>query len=97
MLPVPERYSLFTLDTYAYSYPDADPSLWHAFNQARGFIDGYPALTSQYGLLLTGNIGTGKTHLAVSIIQALVVAKGVRALFVDYRELLKQIGNSYNP
>ena len=48
------------------------------------------------GLLLIGSIGVGKTHLAVGIIKELVLAKGIACLFYDYRELLKQIQNSYN-
>ena len=39
----------------------------------------------------------GKTHLAVGILQALILEKGVRGLFCDYRELLKRIQESYNP
>jgi DNA replication protein DnaC len=38
----------------------------------------------------------GKTHLAVAAIRELA-KKGVRCLFCDYRDLLKQIQNSYNP
>ena len=49
------------------------------------------------GLLLTGDVGVGKTHLAVGILQALILEKGVRGLFCDYRELLKRIQESYNP
>jgi DNA replication protein DnaC len=41
-------------------------------------------------------VGVGKTHLAVGIIKALILDKGVHCLFYDYRELLKQIQNSYN-
>ena len=48
------------------------------------------------GLLLTGSIGVGKTHLAVGILQALVAERGATGLFYDYRELLKQVQNSYN-
>jgi DNA replication protein DnaC len=47
-------------------------------------------------LLLTGSIGVGKTHLAVGILQALVVERGASGLFYDYRDLLKQVQNSYN-
>ena len=94
---IPPRYSGCTLESYQYQYPGADASLWNAFNQARGFVNGYPATTNGNGLLFTGNIGTGKTHLAVGILQALVLEKSVQALFCDYRELLKSIGNSYNP
>jgi len=48
------------------------------------------------GLLFTGSIGVGKTHLAVGIVKALIETKSIDCLFFDYRELLKQIQNSYN-
>jgi DNA replication protein DnaC len=64
---------------------------------ARSFVAGYPVTTEGKGLLLTGNVGVGKTHLAVGILQALILEKGVRGLFCDYRELLKRIQESYNP
>jgi DNA replication protein DnaC len=95
-LRIPERYRFCTLDNFAHSYPGADPSLWRAFNQTRGFIDRYPALTGNAGLLYVGSIGTGKTHLAVALLQALA-HRGTYGLFCDHRELLKSINNSYNP
>ena len=64
---------------------------------ARRFADRYPADTDGRGLMMTGSIGVGKTHLAVGILQALILEKGVHGLFCDYRELLKEIQNSYNP
>jgi DNA replication protein DnaC len=50
----------------------------------------------QNGLIIIGPSGVGKTHLAVAALMHLV-GKGFRCLFSDYRELLKQIQNSYNP
>jgi len=38
----------------------------------------------------------GKTHLAVAVLKDLL-RKGVPGLFCDYRDLLKQVQNSYNP
>jgi DNA replication protein DnaC len=63
---------------------------------ARKFIESYPLETGGRGLLLTGSIGVGKTHLAVGILQALVAERGATGLFYDYRDLLKQVQNSYN-
>ena len=60
------------------------------------FVEGYPVETAGTGLLLTGSIGVGKTHLAVGILQALVAERGAYGLFYDYRDLLKQVQNSYN-
>ena len=48
------------------------------------------------GLLLLGVSGVGKTHLAAAALKVLI-KKGFHCLFVDYRDLLKQIQNSYNP
>jgi DNA replication protein DnaC len=62
--------------------------------EACKFVEEYPL--DNTGLLLIGSIGVGKTHLAVGIIKELVVSKGIPCLFYDYRELLKQIQNSYN-
>jgi DNA replication protein DnaC len=59
-------------------------------------VEGYPVETAGTGLLITGSIGVGKTHLAVGILQALVAERGASGLFYDYRDLLKQVQNSYN-
>lgn len=94
---IPRRYEHCTLDTFEPDYGQADRSLMAAYMMARNFVVGYPVTTEGKGLLLTGDVGTGKTHLAVGIVQALILEKGVRALFCDYRELLKRIQESYNP
>ena len=78
------------------SYPSATSSLKRAHRDARKFVESYPLETQGTGLLLTGSIGVGKTHLAVGILQALCLERGATGLFYDYRELLKQVQNSYN-
>jgi DNA replication protein DnaC len=47
------------------------------------------------GLLLMGPCGVGKTHLAVAALKEIVL-HGYSGLFYDYRELLKEIQDSYN-
>jgi DNA replication protein DnaC len=94
---IPKRYEHCTLDTFEPGFGQADQSLAGAYMMARHFVDGYPVTTEGRGLLLTGSVGVGKTHLAVGIVQALILEKGVRAFFCDYRELLKRIQESYNP
>jgi len=93
---IPARYRECTLDTFE-MYHGADPSLAEALVTARRFVDEYPAGTAGRGLLFTGTMGVGKTHLAVGVLQRLVRERGVKGLFCDYRELLKKIQNSYNP
>jgi DNA replication protein DnaC len=94
---IPERYRHYTLDGYETAFRGADPSLGRAHLTARKFVEAYPVDTAGKGLLFTGSIGVGKTHLAVGVLRRLVQERGVRGLFVDYRELLKSIQNSYNP
>jgi DNA replication protein DnaC len=94
---VPKRYQHCILESFDTVFPKADSSLSEALIRARGFVKGYPVDTDGKGLLITGDIGVGKTHLAVGILLALVEERGAQALFCDYRELLKQIQHSYNP
>jgi DNA replication protein DnaC len=92
---IPPRYESCTLADFESDFPSADPSLASARLAAGRFVEEYPL--EKDGLLFVGPIGTGKTHLAVGIIHELVRSKGIRCLFSDYRELLKEIQNSYNP
>ena len=94
---IPRRYQHCSFESYEAQFPGADRSLAEARLRAQGFVDGYPVTTEGRGLLMTGSIGVGKTHLAVGILQSLIVEKGVKGLFCDYRELLKEIQHSYNP
>src|SRR5215469_8751990 len=91
---IPARYEHCTLADYTTDFTGAHRSLSAARLAAGRFVEEYPI--TKTGLLLIGPIGTGKTHLAVGIMQELICSKGVPCLFCDYRELLKQIQNSYN-
>ena len=93
---IPRRYEHCTLDNYDTNFPSSHRSLEAALLRARKFVESYPIETAGTGLLLTGSIGVGKTHLAVGILQALVAERGATGLFYDYRDLLKQVQNSYN-
>ncbi|HZQ41763.1 MAG TPA: ATP-binding protein [Acidobacteriaceae bacterium] len=93
---IPKRYAHCTLEDYVPNYGGNNPSLSNALVQARNFVREYLPGTDVPGLLLTGSIGVGKTHLAVGILQALLAERGAKGLFFDYRDLLKQVQNSYN-
>jgi DNA replication protein DnaC len=53
-------------------------------------------MQSEHGLLLMGPCGVGKTHLAVAALKEIIL-RGHTGIFYDYRELLKEIQDSYNP
>jgi DNA replication protein DnaC len=89
---IPERYKHCELSNFDHEGPFK--SLASAHRHACRFVAEYPI--ENKGLLLIGPIGVGKTHLAVGIIRELIFEKGIPCLFYDYRELLKEIQNSYN-
>jgi DNA replication protein DnaC len=89
---IPNRYEHCELSNFEFEGPYL--SLAPARMAAYRFVEEYPV--DKTGLLLIGTIGVGKTHLAVGIIKEVIRSKGIACLFYDYRELLKQIQNSYN-
>ena len=89
---IPKRYEHCELSNFEFDGPHL--ALAPARMAACKFVEDYPL--DNTGLLLIGSIGVGKSHLAVGIIKELILSKGIACLFYDYRELLKQIQNSYN-
>lgn len=96
MARIPERYKHCEISNFEVLPGRFEMAMHTAKIVAEGFARNFP-LDNNQGLLFTGTIGTGKTHLAVGIIKELVRTRGVPCLFYDYRELLKEIQNSYNP
>ena len=92
---IPRRYEHCELENYDTDFPGAHPSLAEALFLATNFAKKCDPRGDK-GLLIIGKIGTGKTHLAVGIIKELILSRGISCLFYDYRELLKEIQNSYN-
>ncbi|MGH9774852.1 MAG: ATP-binding protein [Candidatus Acidiferrales bacterium] len=101
---IPERYLHCDFENFEsdleYEGATAEVHAWNrSLEQAKllvkGFARDFPAGT-EHGLLLMGACGVGKTHLAVAALKEIVL-RGHFGLFYDYRELLKQIQNSYNP
>src|SRR5258708_2179632 len=61
---IPRRYQHCELESYELDF-GVDSSLLKAKAVAASFVREYPVGTDGKGLLLTGAIGVGKTHLAV--------------------------------
>lgn len=89
---IPRLYRESTLQSYQ---PDrAYMSQMRALTYANALVRDYPVVDR--GILFQGSIGVGKTHLAVAILRGLI-EKGVACRFYEYRALLKDIQQSYNP
>src|SRR6202023_1941485 len=104
---VPERYRHCDFDNFE-TDNDIDnvaPDQLAAFNrsltQAKLIVQRFAEEFSpvrehaEPGLLLMGSCGVGKTHLAVAALKQIAL-RGHSGLFYDYRELLKEIHDSYN-
>ncbi len=88
---IPRRYQHCTLANFT-AYND---SLRDAQEAARRVADAFPVVTR--GLLLEGQPGVGKTHLAVAVLRQVIQTTGARGLFYDIRDLLRIIRGTYDP
>lgn len=66
----------------------------NAHRKAVHIVEEFPAVDR--GLLLYGDHGVGKTHLAIALMRELIRSKGVRAVFYETPELLKVVRDTYN-
>ena len=87
---IPKRYEHCDLDSYVPNHP----SQKKAKLDVTRFLEKYPLI--DVGLLLLGPCGVGKTHLAVSLLKQVVLEKGDRGIFYDFRDLLRDIQGSWN-
>lgn len=101
---VPERYrhcdfANFETDNELDGVSREQLQTWNGnLAQAKVVVDRFAAefpISDGQGILIMGPCGVGKTHLAVAALKQIVL-RGHSGLFFDYRELLKQIQDSYN-
>lgn len=88
---IPARYRKCDFSTFLLY---DNEKLQRAVGKARKFAAAFPVVDR--GLLLIGPPGIGKTHVAVSVLQE-VVLKGMRGVYYDTRSLLSTIRSTYNP
>jgi len=87
---LPRRYE----GCHFHNYKPKNPSQVRALKMAMQIAMEFPAV--EEGLLFSGSVGVGKTHLAVSILKGLT-ERGFSCLFYEFGSLLKEIQDSYNP
>jgi DNA replication protein DnaC len=87
---IPSLYRNASFENFNITSPD----LRAAVLAVKKYADDFPNDTRP-GLLLIGEPGTGKTHLAVSALRR-IMEKGFECLFCDYQNLLDRIRSGYD-
>ncbi len=84
-----------------YTIANFRPTISNAAGLARVKVDGYLENWEENreagrGLYFCGGVGTGKTHLAVAVMNELIRRKRIPSLFVTVPELLDNLRETYN-
>jgi DNA replication protein DnaC len=93
---IPPLYTNASFDNFLLprDNPIAYRELTEVYLAVRGYARDFPN-GKKPGLLLMGDSGTGKTHLAAAALRA-IMAKGFEGLFFDYQNLLDRIRSGYD-
>lgn len=93
---IPANFTGATLENFQLptDNPVSRQALSTVFMEVRRYAREFP-IGERPGLLLIGNPGTGKTHLAVAALKMLM-ARGFDGLFYDYQTLLERIQRGWD-
>ena len=86
---LPDRYLTASFE----SYRPAAPSQQAALIKARGLANAWPGERGR-GLALIGPVGTGKTHLAVSMLRVMLT-RGATCRFCNVKRVLDEIKETF--
>src|SRR6478609_2974258 len=92
---IPPLYRSASLDNFKLpaDNPTANRGLATVLLAVKSFARDFPN-EKKPGLLLMGEPGTGKTHLATAALRILL-ARGFEGIFFDYQKLLEKIRSGY--
>ena|ERR1017187_9870618 len=93
---IPPSYQNASFDNFNLpaDNPTARTGLGTVLLTVKNFVREFPN-ADRPGLLLIGDTGTGKTHLAVAALRALI-SRGFDGVFFDYQQLFEKIRSGYD-
>ena len=93
---IPPLYQSASVDSFVLpsDNPTARTGLAAVVLTVRSYVREYPNVPKP-GLLFAGPPGTGKTHIAVAVLRAMI-ARGFEGVFFDFRNLLDRIRSGYD-
>jgi DNA replication protein DnaC len=91
---IPPRFMPATFDNYSPQNKESERCLSFCKKYVEDFQE---SLNSGGGMILCGNAGTGKTHLACSITKNVIRKHCVSAKFISVSEACRSVKETYNP
>ena len=94
---IPSRYARCSLENFDTT---GNEQLLRAKRLCERYVESFvreDGRVRETGLLLIGDAGVGKTHLAVAVLSELTRRYAVRGLFADFTSLIHQIQSTFDP
>lgn len=85
---IPARHAGSSFETFR---TDRNPAARHVHEWCVNWTDGYRPDQENCGVILSGGVGRGKTHLMVAMLRRLVMDRGVAVRFVEFSHLLSAL------
>lgn len=94
---LPARYHNKDFDSFSTYYDEAYSQKVGNLTSIHGEIYNYSVefMPGNPGILLSGSVGTGKTHLMAAFVRHLALEKGFSCRFIEFTHLLSELREAY--
>lgn len=89
---LPARFAWKTFSDYVPTTPDQE----HALNVVAAYAKDTAKLNRGRGMIITGTVGVGKTHLAAAIINEIIKPdNSVNAIYITFSDMIRHIRSAW--